>query len=185
MHHRHHSTPNRRCPRRSRHALALDSTSVLRRFSSCAWREEASRTLLVYASPLSSPQASTPRRLEPPLPGRAPAGRRSAASVRGLAGICKRPKPPPTPSAESTPPPLANAEAEPPLLSLSLALAHCAPPRAYKASTPLLLSFSFAQTTPPPPHSLTRRTQSKPAPLPSGEGALRPPSNQEEGGNDG
>jgi hypothetical protein len=100
-------------------------------------------TLLAHASPLSPPLASTPRHPEPPLPGRAPAGHRSAASVRGLAGISKRPKPPPTPLAESTLPPLANAEAEPPLLSLSLVLAHRAPPRAYKASTPLLLSFYF------------------------------------------
>jgi hypothetical protein len=70
-----------------------------------------------------------------------------------------------------------------PTPSLLFALAHRAPPLAYKASTPLLLSFSFAQTTPPPPHSLTKRTQSKPAPLPSREGALRLPSNGEEGGN--
>jgi hypothetical protein len=183
VHHRHHSTPNRRRPCRSRHDLALDSMSIFHRFSSRAWREEAARTLLVHASPLSPPLASTPCRPEPPLPRRTPAGRRSAASVRELAGICKRPKPPPTPSAESTPQPLDNAEAVPPLPSLLFALAHRAPPRAYKASTPLLLSFSFTQTIPPPPHSLTKRTQSKPAPLPSGEGALRLPSNREEGGN--
>jgi hypothetical protein len=157
MHHRHHSTPNQRRPRRPGHDHALDTTSVLRRPSPCAWREEVSRSLLAHASSLSPPLASTPRRPKPPLTGRRPTGCRSAASMRELAGTCKRPKPPPTPSAESTPPPPANAESAPPLPSLLFALAHRAPPRVYKASTPPLLPFRFARPVcHPPTHPLVR-----------------------------
>jgi hypothetical protein len=151
MHHRHHSTPNRRRPRHPGHDHAPDTTSIPRHPSSRAWREEVARSLLAHTSPLSPPLTSTPRHPEPPLTGRTPAGCRSAASVRELAGTCKRPKPPPTLSAGSTPPPPANAEAAPPLPFLLFALAHRTPPRDYKASTPPLLPFCFARPLRHPP----------------------------------
>jgi hypothetical protein len=151
VHHCHHSTPNRRRPCHPGHDHAPDTTSVPCCPSSRAWREEVARSLLAHASPLSPPLASTPCRPEPPLTDRTPAGCRSAASVRELAGTCKRPKPPPTPSVGSTLPPPANAEAAPPLPSLLFALAHRAPPRDYKASTPPLPPFHFAGPLHHPP----------------------------------
>jgi hypothetical protein len=161
-------------------ATPPDTTSIPHRPSSRAWREEVARNLLAHASSPSPPLTPTPRRPEPPLSDQTPAGHRSAASVRGLAGTCKRPKPPPTPPAKSPPPSPANAEAAPPLPSLLFALARRALPRGYKARTPSLLPFLFARPHHHHPHSLTERTQSKPAPLPSGQGALRLPGHRGE-----
>jgi hypothetical protein len=158
VHHRHQSTPNQRRPRRPRHVSALNSTLSPRRSGSRAWGEEVSRSLMAHAHPLSPPLTSTPHRPEPPLNGRAPAGCRSGQKRARANRHWQTSKTTAHAVGRVHTAAPANADAGHPLPSLSLTLAHRAPPREYLASAPLLRPLPFVQTTPPPPHSLTRRT---------------------------
>jgi hypothetical protein len=102
-----------------------------------------------------------------------------ARSERELAGVGKRPKPPSTLSAESTPPPQPMPTQDTHYTSLSIALAHRAPPRGYLARTPPPAFGSFRPdhtTTTPLTHQkhpraslLLSRAEKEPFVLPAPE----------------
>jgi hypothetical protein len=181
VHHRHQTTPNLRRPRRPGHAHALDSTLPPRRSRSRAWGEELSRDLLAHARPPSPSLTSTPRRPEPPLRGRTPAGCRSGQQrTRATRQVQTSKSTIHAVGRVHTATP-ANADAERHAIALSLALDHRAPPRAYLACTTPPAHGFFRQTAPPPPTHSPEAPQGELASLPSGEGARRPRSTREEG----
>jgi hypothetical protein len=141
-----------------------------------------SRSLLAHARPPSPSLTLTPRRPEPPLHGRVPAGCRSGQKRTRASRRWQTSKNTIHAISRVHTAAPANADAGHPLhLPLSSPSSPCTAPGVFSPQPPSCLRFFSPRPHHHHPTHPPEAPQGEPASLLGGEGALRPPSTREEG----